>query len=64
VLPLTGAMQGVLLLYAALPPAVLNYVFAEKYKQEPGLVAAIVVGGNIASLFFVPLALYLALPGG
>lgn len=34
---------------------------AEQYKQDPGLVSAIVVGGNIASLFFVPLALYLAL---
>lgn len=60
-LPLSLPMQGILLLYASLPPAVLNYIFAEKYKQEPGLVAAIVVGGNIASLFFVPLALYLAL---
>lgn len=61
VLPLSAPMQGVLLLYAALPPAVLNYVFAEKYKQEPGQVAAIVVGGNIASLVFIPLTLYLAL---
>lgn len=60
-LPLSLPMQGILLLYASLPPAVLNYIFAEKYQQEPGLVAAIVVGGNIASLFFVPLALYLAL---
>ena len=60
-LPLSLPMQGILLLYAALPPAVLNYIFAEKYQQEPGLVAAIVVGGNVASLFFVPLALYLAL---
>lgn len=60
-LPLTGPMQGVLLLYAALPPAVMNYIFAEQYKQEPGLVSAIVVGGNLASLFFVPFALYLAL---
>jgi malate permease and related proteins len=60
-LPLTPAMQGVLLLYAALPPAVMNYIFAEQYKQEPGLVSAIVVVGNIASLFFVPLALYLSL---
>ena len=49
-------MQGVLLLYAALPPAVMNYIFAEQYKQEPGLVSAIVVGGNIASIFFVPFA--------
>ena len=60
-LPLSAPMQGVLLLYAALPPAVMNYIFAEQYKQEPGLVSAIVVGGNIASIFFVPFALYLAL---
>ena len=60
-LPLTPPMQGVLLLYAALPPAVMNYIFAEQYQQEPGLVSAIVVGGNIASIFFVPFALYLAL---
>lgn len=39
----------------------MNYILAEKYKQEPGLVSAIVVGGNIASIIFVPLALYLAL---
>ncbi|WP_301102133.1 AEC family transporter [Propionivibrio sp.] len=60
-LPLNRPMQGVLLLYAALPPAVMNYIFAEQYKQDPGLVSAIVVGGNIASLIFVPFALYLAL---
>jgi predicted permease len=60
-LPLTAPMQGLLLLYSALPPAVMNYILAEQYKQDPGLVSAIVVGGNIASIFFVPLALYLAL---
>ena len=60
-LPLSKSMQGVLLLYAALPPAVMNYIFAERYQQDPGLVSAIVVVGNIASLFFVPLALYLAI---
>ena len=60
-LPLTESMQGVLLLYSALPPAVMNYIFADRYKQEPGLVSAIVVGGNIASIIFVPFALYLAL---
>lgn len=63
IVPLSESMQGILLLYGALPPAVLNYVLAEKYRQEPALVAAIVVCGNIASLLFVPLALYLALPG-
>lgn len=60
-LPLSEPMRGLLLLYAALPPAVMNYIFAERYGQEPGLVAAIVVGGNVASLLFVPFALYLAL---
>lgn len=60
-LPLTPPMQGLLLLYSALPPAVMNYIFAEQYRQDPALVSAIVVGGNLASLVFVPLALYLAL---
>ncbi|MEI7612510.1 MAG: AEC family transporter [Betaproteobacteria bacterium] len=61
VLNLTPELQGVLLLYAALPPAVMNYIFAEQFKADPGLVSAIVVVGTIASLFFVPLALYLSL---
>ena len=61
IMNLTGEMRGVLLLYAALPPAVMNYIFAEQYKQEPGLVSAIVVTGNLASLIFVPFALYLSL---
>jgi len=61
ILPLSPSLQGILLLYAALPPAVMNYIFADRYQQEPGLVSAIVVVGNIASVFFVPLSLYLAL---
>ena len=60
-IPLAPKMQGLLLLYAALPPAVMNYIFAEQYKQDPGLVSAIVVCGSIASVIFVPFALYLAL---
>ncbi len=59
-LPLSEPMQGLLLLYSALPPAILTYVIADRYAQEPELVSAIVVLGNIASLAFVPLALYLA----
>ena len=39
----------------------MNYIFAEQYKQDPGLVSAIVVCGSIASVIFVPFALYLAL---
>jgi predicted permease len=59
-LPLSPMLRGVLLLNAALPPAVMNYILAERYRQEPGLVAAIVVVGNAASIIFVPLSLYLA----
>ena len=63
--PLLGVddMQaGMLLIFGALPPAVLNYIFAEKYKQEPERVASIVMIGNTASLLFIPLALFFALP--
>ena len=54
--------QALLLVFGALPPAVLNYIFAEKYKQEPERVASIVMIGNTASLLFIPLALFFALP--
>jgi predicted permease len=50
-----------LLVFAALPPAVLNYMVAEQYRQEPRRVASIVLVGNFASLVFIPLALWWAL---
>jgi predicted permease len=57
-------MQGdVLLLFAALPPAVLNFLLAERYKREPQQVASIVLIGNLASIVFVPFALAWALHG-
>lgn len=46
-----------LLLFAALPPAVLNYMVSERYNQEPHLVAAIVLIGNVGSLLFIPIVL-------
>jgi malate permease and related proteins len=54
--------RGLLLVFGALPPAVLNFVFAEKYQQEPATVASLVMVGNLASLIFIPIALYFALP--
>jgi hypothetical protein len=44
-----------------LPPAVLNYMFAERYQQEPDKVASVVLIGNLESLLFLPLALWLSL---
>ncbi len=53
--------RNILLLFGALPPAVLNYVFAERYGQEPEKVASIVMMGNLGAVLFVPVALALVL---
>jgi len=60
-LGLEGRDQAMLLVFGALPPAVLNFVFAERYHQEPSKVASIVMLGNLGSLLFIPLALALTL---
>jgi len=60
-LGLEAQHQAMLLVFGALPPAVLNYVFAERYRQEPDKVASIVMVGNVAALLFIPIALAIAL---
>ena len=60
-LRLDYTQQGLLILFGCLPPAVLNFMVAEQYNQEPAKVASIVLIGNLASLAFVPLGLSLAL---
>jgi hypothetical protein len=50
-----------LILFAVLPPAVLNHMMAEKYHQQPETVASIVMIGNVGSLIVLPLALYFIL---
>jgi predicted permease len=61
VLGLQGREAAMLLVFGALPPAVLNFLFAERYRQEPERVAPIVFIGNLAGLLFLPLALALVL---
>ena len=56
-LGLEGRDAAMLILFGALPPAVLNYIFAEQYRQEPERVASIVLVGNAASLLIIPLTL-------
>ena len=53
--------QALLLVFGALPPAVLNYMFAERYGQEPDKVASMVLLGNLAAVVFLPVALALTL---
>ena len=61
ILGLNEAQRGLLILFGCLPPAVLNFMVAEQYRQEPGKVASIVLIGNMMSVAFVPLGLALAL---
>lgn len=60
-LPLGAEQRGLMYIFASLPPAVLNFMVAERYNREPGKVAAIVLVGNIASVGFVPIGLALGL---
>lgn len=50
-----------LLLFSVLPPAVLNYMLAEQFRQEPEKVASIVLLGNLSALLTVPAVLYFIL---
>jgi predicted permease len=61
VLDLDATQQGLLILFGSLPPAVLNFMVAEQFRQEPGKVASIVLTGNLLSIVFVPVGLTLAL---
>lgn len=58
----TPQERALVLVFGALPPAVLNYMFAERYDQEPDKVASIVLVGNVAAVVFLPLALAFVLP--
>ena len=50
-----------LFVFAALPPAVLNFMLAERYGIAPRKVAAVVLLGNLASLLVLPAVLFYVL---
>lgn len=52
---------AILLLFGALPPGVLNFMLAERFDQQPELVASIVMIGNVASILVIPGMLYFVL---
>lgn len=60
-LPMNKTQIGLVYLFGSLPPAVLNFLVADYYKQEPEKVASIVLVGNIASIVFIPFGLWFAL---
>jgi predicted permease len=53
--------RGLLIIFGSLPPAVLNFMVAEQFKQEPAKVASIVLIGNVMAVAFIPLGLAIAL---
>ncbi len=60
--PLDKTQIGALILFGALPPAVMNFLFAKRYQQEPTKVSAIVLVGNLLAIITLPLALLFVLP--
>jgi malate permease and related proteins len=60
-LGLEGAARGQLLLFATLPPAVIQFMLAERYDQEPDKVGAMIMLGNALAVVFVPIALAIGL---
>ena len=60
-LGLGGDGRAQLILFSALPPAVMQFLLAERYQQEPERVAAMILLGNALAVVFVPLALVVAL---
>ena len=59
---LNNTQAAALLLFGALPPAVMNFLFAVRYQQEPTKVSAIVLFGNVIAIVTLPLALLYVLP--
>ncbi|MDN3611966.1 AEC family transporter [Vibrio ostreicida] len=62
--PLPANQLQMMVLFTMLPPAVMNYLFAERFHIEPQNVASMVLFGNFFSLFTLPLLLTFALSLG
>jgi predicted permease len=56
-----GVNRQLILLYGALPSAVVNFVLTEKYGQDPELAASIVVLSTFFSVLTIPLVFWLIL---
>ena len=61
-LALSPMQSGALIMFGALPPAVLNFMFAERYQQQPDKVASIVILSHLFTLASLPLALAYVIP--
>lgn len=63
ILPLSELHANTLILFGVLPPAVINFMLAEQYNNDPEKVASMVIIGNVVSIVTIPVALLLVLSG-
>jgi predicted permease len=59
-IPLPTMHLQMMLLFSMLPPAVMNYLFAERFNLEPTKVASMVLFSNFFSIFTLPVLLTFA----
>ncbi|MCL7942830.1 AEC family transporter [Marinobacter sp. ATCH36] len=64
ILDLPGLQVAALWVFAAMPSAVLNYMLAEQYQQEPEKVASLVLISNLGSIVVMPFVLGLVFAAG
>jgi len=57
--PLPAEQIPILILFSALPPAILNFLVAERFDQQPHQVASIVLIGNLVSVVIIPVILWI-----
>ncbi len=53
--------RNILLLFGILPPAVVNFMLAEQYNNDPEKVASMVLIGNLVSIISIPIMLLFVL---
>jgi predicted permease len=63
VLGLTGTVRGVVLIEMAMPVAVFNYLFAQRYGNRPEEVAGLVLVSTVLAFALLPVLLWLAWGG-
>ena len=60
-IPMPDALKPLVILFAVLPPAILNAPLAARYRQEPEKVASMVMVGNLLTVLYMPLLFYVLL---
>lgn len=55
ILNIEGLIADVIILQASMPPAIFNFVLAEKYNQNSQAVASIILAGTLISVVTLPL---------